>query len=108
MQDLLMEDKSPRIKSFIIKNAPQQDSFTQSSFVLTLMSREYSVGHEAVKISKDGVANGNGLRATSTIRQITPRVVAHLCALITSYFDPKFLLIEICMCRGPNTTMWES
>ena len=99
------EHKSPYIKAFILKNAPQEENLTQLSVVLTLMSGEYSVSHEVVKILEDGVANGSGFRGTNTIRYITPRVVFHLCALIINDFYLKFLLIEICMCKGPNTTM---
>jgi len=65
-------------------------------------------GHEAVKILVVGVANGSGLKTTSIISHITPRVIFHMCTLITSDFDSKFFLIEICIYGGLNTTMWES
>ena len=79
----------------------------QSSFILTLVSCEYSVGHEAAKILEGGVANRSGLRAISTIGHITPRIVFHFYVLITSGFDLKLLFSEIFMGGGPNTTMWD-
>jgi len=61
------------------------------------MPGKYSVGHQEVTSTDDGVTDGSGLRVTSTISYITPRVIFYFCALITSDFDPNFLLIEIGM-----------
>ena len=67
---------------------------------MTLVSCEYSVGHEVVKISEGWVVNRSGLRATSTIGHVTSQISFHLSALITSDFNLKLLFIEIFMGKG--------
>ena len=70
-----------------------------------LVACENGVGHEAVKVAEGGVANRSGLKTTSTIGNIAPRVVLHHGTLITCDFRPKLLVIEILMGEGPNTCM---
>ena len=97
MRDQPIEDKRPRIKGFIIYDTPQDENTIQSGFALTLVSWEHSLGHKAVKISKGGVANRSGLRATSIISHVTSRIVFHSCALITSDFYTDLMFIKILM-----------
>jgi len=74
---------------------------------LALMACENGVGHKAIKISGE-VVNRSGLRTTSTIGCITPRVVIYHNTLITCDVRPKLLFIEILLGGGPNTTMIET